>query len=315
MTYIASRLVQAVLIMLGVSTALFVLLHAMPGGPAELLAGSNAPPETVAAINASLGLDRPLATQYVDWIGGVVHGDLGESIVYQVPVASLIGQVFAPTAQLMVASLAIAILFGITVGVVSALRAGGTSDFVLRGVTSVFLAVPPFWTGLIAVLILAVELKWLPPGGYASFLDDPAAATRTLLMPAMTLGLLLGSVIARFTRASMLEALHGDYVRLAKAKGAPPRIVVVRHALRNALIPVLTVIGIQIAGLIGGAVVIEQVFNRPGMGTLLVEAIDARDYPVVQGVTIVAVAAFVLVNLMVDLTYSVVDPRIRRDSA
>lgn len=311
MRYIGGRLLQAILIMFCVTTALFALLHSIPGNPASVLAGPGATPQIVAAISAKYGFDKPVLVQYFEWLGHMVRGDFGTSVVYQRPVISLIGQALQPTIQLLIGALIVAIVVGTGLGVLAATHHRRAPDVVVGYVTATFLGVPVFWTGLLAILLLSVKVHLLPSGGSAGLFQQPGTAFADLVLPALTLGLAIGSVLARFVRTAMLEVLSADFIRTARAKGAGPGRVVWRHGLRNALVPVVTVLGIQLGALIGGAVVIEAVFARPGMGLLLTNAILGRDYPVVLGVIFILVGTFCVCNLVVDLLYGVIDPRIR----
>ena len=311
MRYIGGRLLQAVIIMFCVTTALFALLRSVPGNPASVLAGPGATPQVIAAISAKYGFNKPVLIQYFEWLGHMVRGDFGTSVVYQRPVISLIGQAVQPTVQLLIGSLVVAVIVGTGLGVLAATRHRRLSDVLVGYFTATFLGVPVFWTGLLAILLLAVKVHLLPSGGSADIFQHPGTALADLVLPSLTLGLAIGSVLVRFVRSAMLEVLSADFIRTARAKGASPARVVWRHGLRNALVPVVTVLGIQLGALIGGAVVIEAVFARPGMGLLLTNAILGRDYPVVLGVVFLLVGTFCICNLVVDLLYGVIDPRIR----
>ena len=301
--YIIRRLLYMVPVMLVVSVLVFGLLHIAPGDPATMLAGEDARPEDVAAIRAKYGLDQPLYVQYGVWLTNAVRGDLGRSIVTRRPVGDEIRTRLPSTVELAIAALILAMIVGMIVGVISATRQYSLLDhasmlFALLGVS-----LPVFWLGLMLILFFSVELRWLPTGGGGSW--------QQLVLPAVTLGSASMAIIARMTRSSMLEVIRQDYVRTARAKGLVERVVVLRHALKNALIPVVTVIGLQFGYLLGGAVVTETVFSRPGLGRLLVTSILSRDFPVVQGTLIMMAASFVLVNLLVDVAYGFLDPRIR----
>jgi len=309
---VVSRVLQAMLVMFGVTTVMFLLLRAVPGDPAAVIAGPDATPATIAALRAQYHLNRPLVVQYGDWISSVVTGHLGTSITYHVPVATLIGQNVQPTLQLLVAAVVIGVFLGVFLGVLAATHRRRPADLAVNGFTAATLGMPAFWVGLVLLLVFAVDLHWVPSGGYTSVFTDPVAGLRTLALPAVTLGAGVAAIQARFVRGAMIVALTGDYVRTARAKGASERTVVWKHALRNALVPLVTITGIQIGTLLGGVVVIEAVFARPGLGSLIATGIANRDYPVVEGVTLVLVAAFSAVNLIVDLVYGIVDPRIRR---
>lgn len=312
MRRIGSRLAQAVLVMFGVTTAMFLLLRAVPGDPAAVIAGPSATPATLAAIRAQYHLNQPLIEQYWHWISSVLTGNLGTSLTYQEPVVSLIHQALGPTVQLVIAAMLIGVTLGVLLGVLAATHRRRAADLVISGFTAGKLGMPDFWMGLLLLLIFAVDLHWVPSGGSVSILSNPVQGLKTVALPAITLGLGVAAVQARFVRAAMVEALGGDYVRTARAKGASERAVVWKHALRNALLPVITITGIQIGVLLGGVVVIEDVFARPGLGSVVATAIANRDYPVVEGTTLVLVAAFSVINLIVDIAYQFIDPRIRR---
>jgi peptide/nickel transport system permease protein len=311
MNYLLGRLVQAVVVMFCVITALFALLRLTPGGPAATLAGPSASPQVIAAITAKYGFNKPLVVQYGEWLSRLIRGDLGTSTTYQQPVISLIGQALQPTLQLLVGALLVAVLVGAGLGTLAAASHRRLPDVLVGYVTAAFVGVPVFWTGLLALLVFSLKMHLLPSGGSADLFIQPGVALKQLLLPALVLGLGIGSVLARFVRASMLEVLNADFIRTARAKGASRARVIWRHAFRNALVPVVTVLGIQVGALIAGAVIIESVFSRPGVGLLLTNAILGRDYPTVLGVVFILVAAFSLCNLLVDLLYTVIDPRIR----
>lgn len=312
MKYILGRIVQAVVVMFCVATAMFALLRSIPGNPAVTMAGPNATPQAVAAISAKYGFNKPVLAQYWTWLTQMVRGDFGTSIAYQRSVASLIGQALQPTLQLLVGALLVATIVGVGLGVLAATHRAKLWDSIIGYFTATFLGVPVFWTGLLAILLLSVKFHVLPSGGAANMFQQPGTALLDLVLPALSLGIAVGSTLTRFVRTAMLEVLHSDFIRTARAKGASRTRVVWRHGLRNALIPIVTVLGIQFGVLIGGAVVVESVFARPGMGLLLTNAISGRDYPVVEGVVLILAGTFSACNLLVDLAYTVIDPRIRR---
>jgi peptide/nickel transport system permease protein len=309
--YILGRILQAIPTLVLTSIGIFVLLRLVPGDPALALAGPDATPEIISAIRLDLGLDQPLPLQYVSWLKHVVSGDLGNSILARRPVTDLLGQALPASFELLLASTLVAVILGATLGVVAAVHRGRWPDVLLGGANALLIGVPGFCLGLLAIIFFALILGWLPPGGRVDPLQDPVLALRSLALPALVLGLGQAAVIARFTRAAMLEVLSDPYVRTARAKGLRNTAVVARHALPNALIPVVTIIGVQMGHLLGGAVVIESVFAWPGMGRLAVNAISGRDYPVVQAVVLMLVAAFVVLNLGADLLYGYLDPRVR----
>ena len=312
MRYVLSRLTQALVLMFCVATVLFLLLRSIPGNPAATLAGPGATPHILAAISAKYGFDKPLPVQYIKWLGQLVQGNFGISIVYQQPVLSLVAAALQPTLQLLLGALLIALVTGGALGILAAVYHRRAVDIIIGYFTAAFIGIPIFWTGLLAVLIFAVRLHFLPSAGAVNLFSQPLSALKDLVLPSVTLGLGIGSNLARFVRTSMLGVLDADYVRTARAKGAAGWRVIWHHALRNALIPIVTILGIQLGALIGGAVVIESVFARPGMGLLLTSAISGRDYPVVEGVIFILVGTFSICNLIVDLLYGVIDPRVRR---
>lgn len=312
MKRIAFRVAQAVLVMFGVATVMFLLLRAVPGDPAAVIAGPSASPATLAAIRAQYHLNQPIVDQYGHWLSSVLTGHLGTSLTYQEPVTTLIHQALGPTVQLVIAAMVIGVVLGVLLGVLAATHRRKPADLGVSGFSAAVLGMPGFWMGLILLLIFAVDLHWVPSGGSVSVLTNPVLGLKTVALPAITLGLGVAAVQARFVRAAMVEALGGDYVRTARAKGASETVVVWKHALRNALLPVITITGIQVGVLLGGVVVIEDVFARPGLGSVVATAISNRDYPVVEGTILVMVAAFSAINLIVDIAYQFIDPRIRR---
>ncbi|MGE5596045.1 MAG: ABC transporter permease [Hyphomicrobiales bacterium] len=309
--HIIRRLLQAVPSMLLASLFVFSILQMVPGDPAVNLAGEDASDEDVQIIRERLGLDRPLPQQYLNWIGNAVTGDLGESFRNQRPVLELIGDALAPTLELTLVAFAIVLLLGIPLGVMAGTRVHSWWDWALSAFTMAGIAIPHFVLGLVLLYFVSFRLGWLPVGGRVSLLSDPVEGIRYLILPAAVLGFTGASVLARFVRTSVAEVMNQDYIRTAHAKGLRERVVVVRHALRNGLVPIVTVVSLQFATLLTGSVVVESVFSRPGVGRLVVGAIQARDYPVVQGILLFLVLGFILVNLAADLLYGVLDPRIR----
>jgi peptide/nickel transport system permease protein len=301
--YIARRLAVLVPTLFFVSIMIFSLQQLLPGDAAVALAGEEHDPAAVAAIRARYHLDRPIPVQYGIWLGRVLRGDFGESLRSRIPVRELLASKLPVTIELAVCSMAIALLIGIPAGIVSAVRKGTMVDVAANLLALSGLSVPHFWLGIMLILLFGVALRWLPTSGFESW--------RHLILPAVTLAAFPMALVARLTRSSMLEILGRDYIRTGRAKGLAERAVVLRHALRNAAVPVLTVLGLQIGTLLGGAVITESVFAWPGMGKLVVDAIFFRDFPVVQTVLIFSATIFVLINLLVDLLYTVIDPRIR----
>ena len=301
-TYVARRVLAGVPTLWGVATVVFFMARLLPGDPARVIAGVLASPEDVERIRKQMGLDQPLWVQYLDFMGSLLHLDLGTSAHTNAPVVEEIGSRLPYTIELALVALAIAITAGILAGIVAAIRRNTWLDLVISGLSVFGVSMPVYWLGLMMIILFAIDLHLFPAAGA----DEPAS----IVMPALTLALFSVGLIARMTRSSMLEVLGQDYVRTARAKGAPFRVVVFRHALRNALLPIMTVIGLQFGALLGGAVVTETVFAWPGVGRLLVDSIFFRDYPVVQGLVLMFGTTFVVINLLVDLTYAYVDPRI-----
>jgi peptide/nickel transport system permease protein len=309
--YLVRRLLAVVPVMVVVVTVVFLLIHLIPGDPVSVILGPDATAAQMQATRQQLGLDRPLHEQLLKFYGRVLRGDLGRSYFLDRPVTQALWERAEPTALLTFSALIVAVAIGVPAGLVAGAYPGSAWDRLLMLGALLGVCIPGFWLSLNFIYFFAVRLGWLPAGGYASVFVDPAAAVRYMILPAVSLGFSQSALIARITRSCMLEALQQDYIRTARAKGLPQGAVVVVHAFRNALVPVVTVIGITTAILIGGAVVTEIVFNIPGLGRLVISAILRRDYPVVQGVVLVTAAVYVLINLMVDVLYVFIDPRIR----
>jgi peptide/nickel transport system permease protein len=309
--YVLRRLLESLVTFVLVTIVVFAGIRALPGDPARALAGEESDPATVAEIRTSFGLDQPLPVQYLRYVGNAVHGDLGRSARTGLPVVSTIGHALPVTAQLAVFAMAIAILIGVIAGVVAAVRRRSAAEWAANSVALLGLSVPNFWFGLMAVLTLAIAYPVLPASGFVSLFDDPWQSFRHLLLPAVVLGSGLAAAIMRQTRSAMIEAMGADYVRTARAKGLSGRQVVLGHALRNSLIVVTTIVGLQLGVLISGAVVTESIFVLPGFGKLTLDAVFTRDYPMIQGVVLVTATAYIGINLLVDLLYGVIDPRVR----
>ena len=309
---IGARLVQLVPTIFLVSVIVFALQQLMPGDPAVLLAGESAGnPHVVAQIRDQLLLNRPLWVQYLHWIDGVLHGNLGYSWRLSEPVSELIAQKLPVTVQLSVMAFLFAVVIGVPAGVVSAVKQGTAWDWAANAIGLSGLSIPNFWLGIVLILVVSVDLGWLPPSGYVSLARDPLRSIETTIMPAFVLGNAIAAILMRHTRSAMLQALAQDYVRTARAKGLSETRVVLRHALRNALIPVVTLGGLQLGLLLSGAVLTEQVFDIPGLGKLVVDSVFNRDYPVIQGVVLVTALLYVLINLVTDVLYAVINPRLR----
>jgi peptide/nickel transport system permease protein len=309
---IGARLVQLLPTILLVSLIVFALQQLMPGDPAVLLAGESAgDPHVIAQIRDQLLLNRPLWYQYLHWLFGVLHGNLGYSWRLSSPVSALIAQKLPVTLQLSLMAFFFAVVIGVPAGVVSAVKRDTAWDWLANAVGLFGLSIPNFWLGIVLILLVSVDLGWLPPSGYVPLAQDPLRSLQTTIMPAFVLGNAIAAVLMRHTRSAMLTALQQDYVRTARAKGLAERTVVLRHALRNALIPVVTLGGLQLGLLLSGAVLTEQVFDIPGIGKLVVDAVFNRDYPVIQGVVLVSGLLYVLINLATDVLYAVINPRLR----
>ncbi|MFN8615849.1 MAG: ABC transporter permease [Dehalococcoidia bacterium] len=309
--YALRRLIEGIPVMILASIFVFGLLHMVPGDPAANLAGPDASDQDVEVIRERLGLDKPVVQQYLTWIGHAVTGDLGTSFRNGREVSSLVRSALWPTLELTIVAFALEFTLGVVLGVMAGTRLRSAWDWGLSAFTIVGIAVPHFVMGLALLYVVSFKLDWLPIGGRVAFTDDPVEALRYIALPALVLGLTGAAVLARFVRTSVSQVMNQDYIRTGRAKGLRERSVVTRHALRNGLVPVVTVMALQFAGLLTGSVVVESVFSRPGIGRLVVGAIQARDYPVVQGALLLLVVVFITINLLADLMYGLLDPRIR----
>lgn len=309
--YLTRRLIQTLPVVILTSIGVFMLLRLVPGDPALIYAGPDAPREVVEAVRRDMGLDQPLPVQYVIWLQHVLSGDLGLSLASKYPVGELIAQRLPATVELTGAAFLLALVISLPTGIVSALRPRTGIDFGLTVFSTLSLAVPNFWLGILLIILLSLRLGWLPSGGRVMLAKDPLQALHHLLLPAFTLSLSLAAEFSRFLKCSMLEVLQEHYIRTARAKGLREVTIVVHHALRNALVPLVTVLGVRFGQLLGGAVIVESVFTWPGVGRLLLVAIQNRDYTVVQGTLLLLVMGFVLVNLFTDILYGFLDPRVR----
>jgi ABC-type dipeptide/oligopeptide/nickel transport system permease component len=304
--YIIRRVLLAIPVVLGVTVFVFCLIHVAPGDPVVLMLGKFYDPSFAAGQRHALGLDRPLGVQYVMWLGNIARGNLGRSITQSDGVVALLGERLPTTMLLAVGAMGIALIIAIPLGVTAAIRAGALADHVSRLAAMIGVSMPIFWLGLLLIIVFSLQLGWLPPGGSVDEFGWQA-----LILPCLALGTSFAALAMRVTRSSMLEVLREDYIRTARAKGVAARRVVYFHALRNALVPIITVVGLQFGTVLSGTVLTETVFNIPGMGRLLVEAISGRDYPLLQGTILVTSLLYVLVNLAVDILYAACDPRIR----
>jgi peptide/nickel transport system permease protein len=309
--YVVRRLFATIVVMAVVAFVVFLLLYLTPGDPAAILAGDAATSEDIRKIREKLGLDDPFLQRFGQWLWRLLHGDLGVSIFTNLPVTHLIAQRIEPTLSLTLCTLVISVLVAVPLGVVAAARAGSWVDRAVMAFSVAGFSVPVFVIAYVLIMVFSIELEWLPVQGYRPISEGLWQWARHLILPSIALGTVYIALIARMTRASMLDVLAQDYVRTAQAKGLAPGAVLLRHALKNAAVPIATVVGIGVALLIGGAIVTETVFALPGIGRLTVDAILRRDYPIIQGVVLIFSAAYVLINLAVDLSYMLFDPRIR----
>jgi peptide/nickel transport system permease protein len=309
--FIVRRILQAIPVVFLASVGVFLLLHLLPGDPAMMLAGTDTTPETLEAIRQDLGLNEPLPVQYWIWLQHVLRGDLGKSILSKIPVSQLLMQRAPATLELAFAGEILTILIGIPLGVLAAVKQRTKVDLGITSFISLGLAVPNFWLGILLIILFAVVLGWMPPGGRGDFSRDPLLALKFITLPAITLALPASMNLSRLTKASVLDVLYEDYVRTAWAKGLHSRAVVVRHVLRNSLIPVITAVGLEFGRLLGGSIIVESVFAWPGLGTLMLTSIGNRDYVIVQAGLLLLVMIFIIVNLLTDVAYGFIDPRIR----
>ncbi len=311
--FIARRLLQMIPVLILVLALVFVIFRLVPGDPAQLILGANPDPDSLAALRHKFGLDQPLPVQFLKWLGDAVRGDLGSSRINDQSVVSLILEKFPVTLELAALAMVIGCVIGIPAGIISALKRDSWVDIGARVISLFGFSIPNYWLAILLVIVFSLKLDWLPPAGYKPLREDPVAHFRYLILPAVTMGLPIAAEQMRFLRASMLDVIHQDYIRTARAKGLGGRSVVLRHALKNALIPFLTITGLQIGFLLGGSVVVEQIFSWPGIGWLTYQSITSRDYAVVQGAVLVGAVGFLLMNLLVDIGYVLLDPRIRAE--
>jgi peptide/nickel transport system permease protein len=313
--FVLRRVGAAVIVLFLSSVLVFVGVRALPGDPVLALAGEQRDPAVLAQIRHKYGFDQPIPVQYVKWLGNALHGDLGTSTKSGLPVTQTILERIPITLELAALSVLFAVLLGVSAGIIAAVKRGSLADYASSSIALFGLSIPHFWLGLMLILLFAVQLRILPASGYVPFVDDPIENLRHMLMPAFVLGTGFSAIVMRQMRSSMLESLSADYVRTARAKGLSEREVIGAHALRNSLITVVTLVGLQLGALISGAVITEQIFVIPGFGKLTIDSVLQRDFAMIQGVVLVAAAGYVLVNLVVDLLYSVLNPRIRVSAA
>ncbi|ADU10782.1 ABC transporter permease [Micromonospora aurantiaca] len=308
--FVLRRVLQSAVVLVGVTLVVFLLLQLVPGDPVRVALGTRFDPQTYEALRERAGLDQPLPVQYASYLGHALTGDLGVSFRTGQPVSQIVLERLPATLSLAVTAVVFALLVAFPLGIVAAVRSGSAVDHAARVFSQFGVSVPDFWMGIMGILLFAGVLGWLPPSGYVALTDDPGRWATHVALPAVTVGLVTASILTRFIRSSVLEVLSADYVRTAEAKGLRNRVVIVRHVLRNALIPVVTVVAVQLASLLGGVIVIEVLFAWPGIGRLTFDAVQARDYPVLQGAVLLVAALFLLVNLLVDILYARLDPRI-----
>ncbi|MCC9077942.1 ABC transporter permease [Litorilinea aerophila] len=308
--YLIQRLLLTVVVLLGVTFAVFLIIHLVPGDPARVILGVQANEENVAALRERLGLNRPFLVQYGSWLWHALQGDLGRSLITGQAVLPQILQRLPATLQLAAAALFIGMLIGLPAGIVSALRPGSRLDVITSLFSQVGVSIPDFWLGILLVILFSLTLGWLPPSGYTPISVDFGDWLAHLVLPALTAGVISGSIQTRFVRSAMLEVLNEDYIRTARAKGLGERVVILRHGLRNALITIVTILGLQLTALFSAVVVVEVVFAWPGLGRLALDAVLDRDYPLLQGTVLTMAVVLALVNLAVDLIYFFLDPRI-----
>jgi peptide/nickel transport system permease protein len=309
--YILRRLLAMIPVLILVSLIVFSLIHLTPGDPALAMLGEEATPQNVATLRAKLGLDQPLPIQYLKWLGSVVQGDLGRSIRSNQPVSEAIAERLPVTLELAVLAMVISLLIAIPAGIIAAMRRNSALDGASTVLALLGVSLPNFFLAILLVYLFAVQLRWLPPFGFTAMSKDLGANLKGMILPAITLGTALAAIVTRRMRSSLLEVLDQDYIRTARAKGLTEARMVRFHALKNALMPVVTIVGLQIGGLLGGAIITEQIFVLPGIGRLLVDSIFQRDFPLIQGVVLFVSLAFLFSNLAVDLAYAYLDPRIR----
>lgn len=311
LTYIAKRLLYAVPTLLAVLTLVFVLVRIVPGDPAQVVLGDQATPQALAELRAKIGLDRPIWEQYFVFMADMLRGDLGRSLITNRPVLADVMAVLPFTLELTVAALILGLLGGVPLGVIAARKRDGFGDWMARVISLAGLSFPAFVSGILLLILFSIELRWFPVISKGVPITEPVERLRSLALPAITLGLIMVAYITRVTRSGMLKALSEDYVRTARAKGVPSSIVIWRHGFRNVLIPIVTVIGLYLGVLIGNSVLTEIVFNRPGLGKLIVGALEKRDYTMLQGLMVIYAFMIVIINLVTDLTYGLVDPRVK----
>lgn len=311
MPYVVRRLLHSLVVLLGVTVVVFAIVHLVPGDPIRIAMGTRFDPDVYEALRERSGLDQPLVQQYFTYIGSALTGDLGVSFRSGQPVTALLLERLPATISLAGVGIVIALVVSFPMGTIAALNHGKPLDAIVRAVSQFGVSLPNFWLGMLLIMLFSSALGWLPPSGYTAITEDPMEWLRRVIMPATTVGVVAGSILTRYIRSSVLETLGADHVRTAESKGLRRGTILSRHVLRNALVPVITVTGTQIAAILGGVIVVEVVFAWPGLGLLVYDAVLARDYPLLQGAVLLIALIFLVINLAVDLLYSVVDPRIK----
>jgi peptide/nickel transport system permease protein len=309
--FLARRLGYSLVVLIGVLVAVFALVHLVPGDPVRIALGTRYNPQAYDALRSASGLDRPIVAQFLGYVASAARGDLGVSFRNGDPVAQLLLERLPATASLALVGIVIALLIALPAGIWSALREGRVSDVIVRVTSQFGVSVPDFWLGILLIALFATTLGWLPTSGYRPLFSDPSGWLSHIVLPGLTVGLVAGAILTRYVRSAVLDVAATGYVRTARSKGLSPAVVTFRHTVRNALVPILTITGIQLATILGGVIVVEVVFAWPGLGRLTYNAVAARDYPVIQGAVLLIAVLFLLINLIVDLLYAVIDPRIR----
>ena len=309
--FLVRRLLTTLLVMLGVSFVVFMIIHLVPGDPVRVMLGLQADQAKVEEIRQLMGFDRPLLVQYVDWLWNALQGDLGQSFITGQSVSEAVFQRLPATLSLAVAALLIALIIALPAGIISAVYPRSAWDYSAMLFSQIGVSIPDFWMGIMFILVFSLALGWLPPSGYTSPTEDFWGWLSHLILPALTVGLISASIMTRFVRSAMLETLHEDFVRTARAKGLAERRTLLRHVLPNAAIPIVTIVGLQMAALLGGVVIVEIIFAWPGLGRLALDAVIRRDYPMVQGAVLLVALSFAVINLLVDLLYAYLDPRVK----
>ena len=309
--YLLRRLLATIPVLGIVSSMVFLMIHFIPGDPVIFMLRDQATTESIRALRHELRLDKPLVVQYMDWLLDLLHGEMGRSLITNEPVVTVIANAIGPTTQLAIFSTIVALAIGLSVGIFSAIRPRSALNTLSSVLSLLGICMPTFWTGIVLILVFAVFLRWLPPSGYVSFFENPVENLRRMILPSMCIGWLVGAVVMRQTRSAVIDVLHQEYIRVARAKGLSERAVTLRHVLKNALLPIVTVAGMELGALLGGAVVTETIFAIPGLGRTMTTATFSRNFPVVQGTVLAMAVAVVAANLLVDVLYGVLDPRIR----